>query len=167
MCEQGAKKRGLDLAMAAADAEYWWKTGLVPLRESPLAKSSAPGAGARQPANAETSESSLGVSIQETTQRKMMQCPYCSKEIGQDSLTCQFCGRAVLKVNSPQPSIKASEPVSGKKSPILAGVLSFFLLGGAGQFYLGQWKKGLALILATLILSGFLIGIPIAIIGVG
>jgi hypothetical protein len=40
MCEQGARKRGLDLDVAAADAKYWWKTGLVPLRATPLAGSS-------------------------------------------------------------------------------------------------------------------------------
>jgi hypothetical protein len=37
VCEQGARKRGLDLEVAAADARYWWKTGLVPLRATPLA----------------------------------------------------------------------------------------------------------------------------------
>ncbi len=37
MCEQGAKKRGLDLDVAAADAKHWWNTGLVPLRPTPLA----------------------------------------------------------------------------------------------------------------------------------
>jgi hypothetical protein len=41
MCEQGARKRGLDLEVAAADARYWWKTGLVPLRATPLAGSGA------------------------------------------------------------------------------------------------------------------------------
>jgi len=41
MCEQGARKRGLDLAVAAADAKYWWETGLVPLRETPLANAPA------------------------------------------------------------------------------------------------------------------------------
>ncbi len=39
MCELGAKKRGLDLEVAAADARHWWKTGLVPLRATPLAGS--------------------------------------------------------------------------------------------------------------------------------
>jgi ribosomal protein L24E len=37
MCEQGAKKRGLDLDIAAADAKYWWETGLAPLRATPKA----------------------------------------------------------------------------------------------------------------------------------
>lgn len=37
VCEQAARKRGLDLEVAAADANYWWKTGLVPLQPTPLA----------------------------------------------------------------------------------------------------------------------------------
>jgi hypothetical protein len=37
MCEQGAKKRGIDMTVAAEDARYWWETGLVPLRPTPLA----------------------------------------------------------------------------------------------------------------------------------
>src|SRR3972149_2338831 len=27
MCEQGARLRGIDLAVAAADAKHWWETG--------------------------------------------------------------------------------------------------------------------------------------------
>jgi len=38
MCVQGAKKRGLDLEVAAADARHWWNTGQVPLRPTPLAR---------------------------------------------------------------------------------------------------------------------------------
>jgi hypothetical protein len=38
MCEQGARRRGLDLEVAAVDAKHWWKTGRVPLRPTPLAK---------------------------------------------------------------------------------------------------------------------------------
>jgi HEAT repeat protein len=41
MCEQGAKKRGIDLEVAAADAKYWWETGLAPLRSTPLAGKSS------------------------------------------------------------------------------------------------------------------------------
>jgi len=36
MCEQGARKRGLNLEVAAADAKHWWETGLVPLRPTPI-----------------------------------------------------------------------------------------------------------------------------------
>jgi hypothetical protein len=39
VCEQGARLRGLDLEVAAADARNWWETGLVPLRATPLAAS--------------------------------------------------------------------------------------------------------------------------------
>ena len=36
ICEQGAKKRGLDLEVAAADAKHWWETGMAPLRPTPM-----------------------------------------------------------------------------------------------------------------------------------
>ena len=36
MCEQGARRRSLDLEVAAADARHWWDTGEVPLRATPL-----------------------------------------------------------------------------------------------------------------------------------
>ncbi len=39
VCEQGAKLRNLDLAVARADARFWWRTGQVPLRPTPLAGS--------------------------------------------------------------------------------------------------------------------------------
>lgn len=39
MCELGAKKRGIDLQVAADDAKDWWETGKVPLRVTPLAGS--------------------------------------------------------------------------------------------------------------------------------
>ena len=40
VCELGARRRNLDLEVAAADAEYWWETGLVPLRVTPTASKS-------------------------------------------------------------------------------------------------------------------------------
>lgn len=121
MCEQGARKRGLDLEVAAADARYWWKTGLVPLRETPLAGRPAPKTVTPRPAQPVSS----------------------------------------------QPAIVRSAPVAKEKSPVVAAVLSFFLLGGAGQIYLGYWKKGLAFILATWVLSFLFIGVFIGFIGVG
>jgi len=36
VCRRGAKLRNIDLKIAAADAKYWWKTGEVPLRATPL-----------------------------------------------------------------------------------------------------------------------------------
>jgi len=57
---------------------------------------------------------------------------------------------AAIKVfREPSTSVFPSD-----KSPILAGLLSFFFVGGAGHIYLGQKKKGTALILLTLFLIG-------------
>ena len=36
VCSEGAKLRGLDLKVAAKDAQYWWKTGKAPLRPTPI-----------------------------------------------------------------------------------------------------------------------------------
>jgi hypothetical protein len=38
VCEQGAKLRGIDLDVAAEDAQLWWEKGQVPLRPTPKAK---------------------------------------------------------------------------------------------------------------------------------
>jgi TM2 domain-containing membrane protein YozV len=43
-------------------------------------------------------------------------------------------------------------PSDPPKNPIVAALLSFFLLGGVGQMYLGQTKKGVILLIATLLL---------------
>ncbi|MBM3997728.1 MAG: hypothetical protein FJ303_26830 [Planctomycetes bacterium] len=45
MCELGAKKRGLNLEVASADAKHWWKTGTVPIRATPMAGEEAPAEG--------------------------------------------------------------------------------------------------------------------------
>ncbi|HXW00183.1 MAG TPA: hypothetical protein VEC93_17320 [Anaerolineae bacterium] len=45
------------------------------------------------------------------------------------------------------------QPSDPPKNPIVALVLSLVLLGGAGQLYLGQQKKGIILMVVTLILS--------------
>ena len=37
VCERGARRRALNLEIAAADARRWWESGLVPLRPSPAA----------------------------------------------------------------------------------------------------------------------------------
>jgi len=37
-CRRGAESRKLDLQTASKDAEFWWETGLVPLRRTPEAK---------------------------------------------------------------------------------------------------------------------------------
>ena len=42
-------------------------------------------------------------------------------------------------------------PSDPPKDPMIAAVLSFILLGGAGQLYLGQQKKGIILIVVSLV----------------
>jgi TM2 domain-containing membrane protein YozV len=56
-------------------------------------------------------------------------------------------------------------PSAPPKNPIIAAILSFLLLGGVGQIYLGQTKKGIILIVATLVLSCIGVGLIIPIVG--
>ncbi len=74
---------------------------------------------------------------------------------------------------APMPAPTPAKPLiaASKKSPIVAALLSFFLFGGTGQIYLGQWKKGLVLVVAIVFLYFTVIGaflaIPFGCIGVG
>ena len=43
------------------------------------------------------------------------------------------------------------QPSNPPKDPIIAAVLSLLLLGGVGQLYLGQQKKGIILLVASLV----------------
>ncbi len=44
------------------------------------------------------------------------------------------------------------QPSNPPKDPIIAAVLSGLILGGVGQLYLGQQKKGIILIVACVVL---------------
>ena len=58
-------------------------------------------------------------------------------------------------------STEQIQPSDPPKNPIIAAVLSLILLGGVGQIYLGQTKKGIIILVVTLLLScvgiGFII----------
>lgn len=56
-------------------------------------------------------------------------------------------------------------PSNPPKDPIIAAVLSFLLLGGVGQMYLGQTKKGIIIIVATIILACVGVGFVIPFVG--
>ncbi len=58
------------------------------------------------------------------------------------------------------------QPSDPPKNPIVAALLSFLLLGGVGQIYFGQQKKGIILIVATLLLSCVGVGFVVWIVGV-
>jgi TM2 domain-containing membrane protein YozV len=63
-------------------------------------------------------------------------------------------------------STQTIQPSDPPKNPILATILSLLLLGGAGQIYLGQQKKGIILIVATALLSCIGVGVVVWIVGV-
>jgi len=63
-------------------------------------------------------------------------------------------------------STEQIHPSSPPKNPIIAALLSFLLLGGVGQIYLGQTKKGIIIVVVTLILSCVGIGLITWIVGV-
>ncbi|MBN1995740.1 MAG: NINE protein [Anaerolineae bacterium] len=62
-------------------------------------------------------------------------------------------------------STETIQPSDPPKNAILALILSLLLLGGVGQMYLGQVKKGIIIIVATLVLSCIGIGFIIPIVG--
>ncbi|HEX9925245.1 MAG TPA: hypothetical protein VGD99_21490 [Anaerolineae bacterium] len=58
------------------------------------------------------------------------------------------------------------QPSDPPKNPIVAAILSLLLLGGVGQLYLGQTKKGIIIIVATVLLyCAFGLGIILNIVG--
>jgi TM2 domain-containing membrane protein YozV len=57
------------------------------------------------------------------------------------------------------------QPSNPPKSPILAAVLSLLLLGGVGQIYLGQMKKGIILCVVTFVLYFVFVGFVINLVG--
>ena len=57
------------------------------------------------------------------------------------------------------------QPSTPAKDPIIAAVLSVILLGGVGQIYLGQQKKGIILIVASIVLYCVALGWVIQLVG--
>ena len=97
-----------------------------------------------------------------------MFCSKCGSPNNDGAAFCAKCGAALgtagaggagAATSSPEPTTMrgqasaASRTVAGK-NPTVALVLSIFLGAfGAGQFYNGDWKKGLAMAAATLVLG--------------
>ena len=63
-------------------------------------------------------------------------------------------------------STEQIQPSDPPKNAIIAAVLSLILFGGVGQIYLGQTKKGIIIIVASLILSCVGVGFIAWIVGV-
>lgn len=57
------------------------------------------------------------------------------------------------------------QPSTPPKDPVIAAILSVLLLGGVGQIYLGQQKKGIIIIVATILLACVGIGFVVPFVG--
>ena len=57
------------------------------------------------------------------------------------------------------------QPANPPKDPIIAAVLSLVLLGGVGQLYLGQQKKGIILLIMCICLYCALLGWVVQLVG--
>ena len=57
------------------------------------------------------------------------------------------------------------QPSNPPKDPIIAAVLSLILFGGVGQLYIGQQKKGIIIIVASILTACIGIGFILWILG--
>jgi TM2 domain-containing membrane protein YozV len=71
-------------------------------------------------------------------------CPHCGTMIPYDETYCPACGE-------PQPVLKGVRSKPVKKTWI--AVLLSLLVTGLGHLYLGRWRRGLAILAATLVVG--------------
>jgi len=94
-----------------------------------------------------------------------MFCPKCGTSNEDSARFCAKCGAALAAVEAPAagggagagtmrtPSPGGGQVVTGK-NPTVALVISIFLGAfGGGQFYNGDWKKGLAMAAGSILLG--------------
>ena len=100
--------------------------------------------------------------VQEETaeQNQTKFCASCGFKMDRDVKFCPSCGASTSK---PPQANDSSLVVNGPKSPILAAILSFLIIG-LGQVYLGLIKKGIILFvlaivagILTLVLVGWIL----------
>ncbi len=114
ICEQAARRRGLDLRVAARDAAYWWKTGLVPLRPTPRdsafveveqTETGLPRRPARrrwwrfwrrapraEPAGVSSGTDAAAEPGVRTFEGKTRRCLNCGSEFEDEAMECSACG---------------------------------------------------------------------------
>ena len=71
-------------------------------------------------------------------------CPHCGTMIPYDEAYCPACGE-------PQPVLKGVRRRPVKKTWV--AVLLSLLVTGLGHLYLGRWRRGLAILAATLVVG--------------
>ena len=81
-------------------------------------------------------------------------CHSCGAGVSENQAMCVTCG-SVLKEKRPTATATAS---TSNYNPILMGFLSF-LITGLGQMVMGQVKKGIALLVGSVVLAFFTFGI--------
>jgi TM2 domain-containing membrane protein YozV len=91
-----------------------------------------------------------------------MFCSACGAKNEGPARFCLNCGAALGAAAGPAPTgsaMRGAEPVQtggsvtrSEKSPVLAAVLSIFIVG-LGQFYNNDWKKGLAMLGGVILLT--------------
>ena len=85
-------------------------------------------------------------------------CQECGVETRVNQEICIKCGMRLLTLYSRQKMGSSKVlPTNPPKSPALAAVLSFLIIG-LGQIYVGQVLKGIAFLVATVILGGITFG---------
>ncbi|MDT5270139.1 MAG: hypothetical protein QOH49_2325 [Acidobacteriota bacterium] len=72
-------------------------------------------------------------------------CNTCLAVYGDECAELRFCARCGNDLTQPAPTRPALEGKGEQRSPLLAALLSFLLIG-MGQVYLGQVEKGLLML---------------------
>jgi TM2 domain-containing membrane protein YozV len=88
-------------------------------------------------------------------------CENCGDPVSEGELFCEKCGAKIDNATpaqsppgQPQQMTQPSEPPKkvNEKNPVLAAILSL-IISGVGQIYNGQWKKGILILVVTIIVA--------------
>jgi TM2 domain-containing membrane protein YozV len=91
-----------------------------------------------------------------------MFCPKCGKPCEDGARFCDKCGQGVpMSAPAPGPGRVVDPRGQGARNPSVALLLSIPPLGllGIGQFYNGDWKKGLVVLLLVLFFGWETLGV--------
>jgi TM2 domain-containing membrane protein YozV len=92
-------------------------------------------------------------------------CPFCAEEINADAIKCKHCGSMLVATQPPPVSSqnftvnaqvelgkhKRIAPSNPPHDPLLVALLSGCCFAGLGQIVLGQIKKGVIVLIITIV----------------